>query len=103
MTSVLPVKNLVISALATTPPQAAKFVLIKILAIAVASSTVPRASCDPPLNPNHPNHNINTPTVANGTDEFANPGIGLSDLVANLPSLGPRTIAPAKAAAAPVA
>ena len=44
MTSVLPVKNLVINALAITPPQAAKFVLIKILPIAVASSTVPKAT-----------------------------------------------------------
>ena len=70
MTSVLPVKNLVINALAITPPQAAKFVLIKILAIAVASSTVPKASCDPPLNPNQPNHKINTPIVTNGIDDL---------------------------------
>jgi len=45
--------------------------LMKIVATAVESSNVPNASCEPPLKPNHPIHNINTPRVASGIDELA--------------------------------
>ena len=103
MTSVLPDINLVIAPAANTPPQAAKFVLMKIFDTATASSNVPIANCDPPLNPNQPSHKINTPTVTNGTDDAANGFIGLAapDL-SNLPVLAPKRIAPANAAAPPV-
>ena len=53
------------------------------------------------MNPNQPNHRINVPNVASGMFE---PGIGFtlpSSLY--LPILGPRTIAPARAADAPAA
>ena len=46
---------------------------------------------------------MNTPTVTNGIDDAANgfKGAGDPDFV-NLPYLGPKTIAPANAAAPPV-
>ena len=75
-TSVLPVTNLEITAQAITPAPAAKLVLMYIVATAVTSSNVPIASCDPPLNPNHPSHRINTPRVARGIEEFAKGSIG---------------------------
>ena len=56
---------------AITPPQAARFVLINIDEIATASSKVPNANCEPPLNPNQPNHRINTPIVTNGIEDAA--------------------------------
>src|SRR5210317_2482090 len=96
-TSVLPPMILVMKAFTMTPAHAARFVLIKILAIAVASAKVPNASCDPPLNPNQPNHNTKTPNVAKGIEEEAK-GVRCAPLT-NLPNLGPNTIAPAKAAA----
>ena len=76
---------------------------MKIVDTAIASSAVPIANCDPPLNPNQPNHKMNTPIVTNGIDEAANgfSGAGAPDFK-NLPSLGPIIIAPAKAAAPPV-
>ena len=76
---------------------------MKIVDTAIASTAVPIANCEPPLNPNQPSHNINTPIVTNGIEEAANglSGAGAPDLV-NLPSLGPIIIAPAKAAAPPV-
>ena len=43
---------------------------------------------------------MNTPSVARGIDEFAN---GTNFPLSNLPSLGPRIIAPANAAAPPAA
>ena len=43
---------------------------------------------------------MNTPSVARGIEEFAN---GTTFPFSNLPSLGPRTIAPANAAAPPAA
>ena len=72
MTSVLPNINLVTTAAVITPPQAARFVLIKIVDIATASSNDANANCYPPLNPNQPNHKINTPTVTNGIEDAAN-------------------------------
>ena len=103
ITSVLPINNLVTTAAAKTPPAPAKNVFKKIVDTAIASSAVPIASCEPPLKPNQPNHNTNTPSVTSGIDEAANGLIGVAspDFV-NLPSLGPIMIAPAKAAAPPV-
>ena len=43
--------NLLMIIHATTPPAAAREVLTKISATAVASAPEPSASCDPPLNP----------------------------------------------------
>jgi hypothetical protein len=102
-TSVFPKFNLVTIAAAITPPAPAKNVLIKIVDTAIASSAVPIASCEPPLNPNQPNQRTNTPKVTNGIEDAANGfnGAGAPDLV-NLPSLGPIIIAPANAAAPPV-
>ena len=101
-TSVFPDTSLEIIAHAITPAQAARFVLIKIVATAVESSNVPNASCEPPLKPNHPIHNINTPRVASGIDELAKGSIvaGSPDSL-NRPRRGPSNNAPAKAAAAP--
>ena len=45
--------------------------LIKIVEIATASANDPNANWDPPLNPNQPNHNTNTPIVTNGIDDAA--------------------------------
>ena len=48
---------------ATTPPAAAaKLVVTKVKDVNSGSAD----KTEPPLNPNHPNHNINTPAVANG-------------------------------------
>ena len=75
---------------------------MKIVATEVESSKDPKANCDPPLNPNHPNHKINTPSVASGIDELAKGAIALASPVSeNLPSRGPSKIAPANAAAPP--
>ena len=84
---------------ATNPPQAAIFVLTYTFAIAAASAALPRANCDPPLKPNHPNHNINVPIVARGKLE---PGIAITEpLDEYLPNLGPIMIAPTNAAQPP--
>ena len=101
-TSVLP-DNLVTAAAAITPPAPANRVFINIFDTAIASGAVPIANCEPPLNPNQPNHRMNTPSVTNGIDDAAKglSGAGAPDLV-NLPNLGPISIAPAKAAAPPV-
>ena len=57
------------------------------------------ANSEPPLNPNQPNHSIQTPNAAIGIFE---PGIGKDDpSAAYLPFLAPRTRATANAAAAP--
>ena len=58
-------------AAAVTPPAPAKNVLIKIVDTAIASSAVPMASCEPPLNPNQPNQRTNTPKVTSGIDDAA--------------------------------
>ena len=65
----------------------------------MTSSNVPIASCDPPLNPNHPNQSMNVPAVARGIEELAN-GTSFPPW-SYLPNLGPSTIAPARAAAPP--
>ena len=81
----------------------AKNVFMNMVDTAIASSAVPIANCEPPLNPNQPNHRINTPIVTSGIEEAANGLTGLGDpAFANLPILGPSNIAPAKAAAPPV-
>ena len=74
-----------------------------ILETAIASSAVPIANCDPPLNPNQPSHRINTPIVTNGIEDAANglTGVAPPDFE-NLPILGPKMLAPANAAAPPV-
>ena len=55
------------------------------------------------MNPNQPNHKINTPTVTNGIEEAAKGLIAFaSPLLPNLPYLAPSNIIPAKAAAPPV-
>ena len=89
---------------ANTPPPAAKFVLIYIVATELTSSNVPAANCEPPLNPNQPNQSINTPSVANGIEEAAKGAIAFTPPPeVNLPDLAPSTIAPARAAAPPAA
>ena len=97
----MPLANLVIAAQTNTPAQAAKFVLIYIVATAVASSNEPRANCDPPLKPNQPSHKMNTPNVASGIDELAK-GTSFPS-PSNRPKRGPKIMAPAKAAAPPAA
>ena len=44
---------------------------MKIFETATASSKVPIANCDPPLNPNQPSHKINTPIVTKGIEDAA--------------------------------
>ena len=66
-TSVLPPASLDTVAAANTPPPAAKFVLIYIVATELTSSNVPAANCEPPLNPNQPNQSINTPSAVSYT------------------------------------
>ena len=75
------------------------FVFTYTLAIAAASAALPKASCDPPLKPNHPNHRIKVPIVANGKFE---PGIAITEpLDEYFPNLGPIIIAPINAAHPP--
>ena len=84
---------------AITPPAAAALVLTKTIATASALSLLAIANTDPPLKPNHPSHKIKVPKVAKG--RFA-PRIGFEfPSLSYLPFLGPRTITPAIAAAAP--
>ena len=84
---------------ATTPPHAAILVLTTTIDIAEASAALPRASCDPPLNPNHPNQRIKVPRQAKGI--FA-PAIGvIFPSEPYLPALGPRIKHPVKAAHPP--
>ena len=55
------------------------------------------------MNPNPPNHRINTPIVTSGIEEAAKGLIALaSPLLPNLPYLAPNYIIPASAAAPPV-
>ena len=99
VTSILPVLIKLIRIAATTPPDAAIFVLRKTWLTAIAEASVLTISSEPPLNPNQPNHNIHTPNAAIG---IFDPGIGRDDpSSAYLPFLGPKTKATAKAAAAP--
>ena len=77
--------------------------LINIFDTAIASVAVPNANCEPPLNPNQPSHKINTPIVTNGIDDAAKGlSAAASPFLVNRPSLGPKIIAPASAAAPPV-
>src|SRR6056297_290624 len=74
-------------------------VLAKIRLTSDTSPTVPMASCEPPLKPNHPSHRMNVPSVASARFE---PGMGLTlPSLPYLPRRGPRTIAPASAAQPP--
>ena len=83
-----------------TPAAAAKLVLISTTLIATASVAVPRASWDPPLKPNQPSHRMNTPSVTSTTLDG---GVARTPpSLRNLPSLGPTTRMPARAAQPPV-
>ena len=84
---------------AMSPPEAAALVFKKTFATSLATAIPPSFKVDPPLNPNQPIHKINTPKVANG--KFA-PGMALTVPEAlYFPLRGPKTITPARAAAAP--
>ena len=77
-------------------------VLTAILDIALTSSNVPIANWLKPLNPNQPNQSKNVPNVTNGILDAAKGCIDFfSPLLPNLPSLAPKTITPASAAAPP--
>ena len=58
---------------AKAPAQAAILVFAITAEMASTSSFEPKASWEPPLKPNHPNHNTKVPKVAKGKLE---PGIG---------------------------
>ena len=77
------------------PAQAARFVVRKTCEIAIASSVEAAANCEPGLNPNQPNHKMNTPNAAMVR---LCPGIAL-DLpsLPYLPMRGPRMAAPTSA------
>ena len=83
---------------AITPPAAAAFVLTNISATALASATFETINSDPPLKPNHPIHNMNVPSVANG---ILAPGMANILPSTYFPFLAPNNITPASAAAAP--
>ena len=75
------------------------FVFTTTMEIATASKALPNANCEPPLNPNHPNHKMNVPKQANGM--FA-PAIGeIFPLLEYLPARGPRIKQPTTAAQPP--
>ena len=85
---------------AITPAAAARFVLTSTCPIVTTAFAVPSSSTEPPLNPNHPSHRMNTPRV---TTRIFDGGVGLAlPSLRNLPSLGPSTITPASAAHPPV-
>ncbi len=99
VTSLLPVRTRLTINAPITPPAAAMFVFKNtwLTAIALASSLI--TNSEPPLNPNQPNHRINTPRAAKGMFE---PGIGLIDpLTPYFPFLGPSKLTTPRAAAAP--
>ena len=84
---------------ANAPAQAAIFVFAITAEIASTSSFEPKASWEPPLKPNQPNHKMNVPKVAKGKLE---PGIGLmvpSEL--NFPFRAPNNNTPASPAHPP--
>ncbi len=84
----------------STPAAAARLVLTRMLLIATASATPARASCEPPLKPNHPNQRMKTPRVTAG---MLDGGVILTEpSLRNLPQRAPTTMAPAKAAQPPV-
>ena len=83
-----------------TPAAAPRFVLISRLPIAVASLAPPSASCEPPLNPNHPIQRMKTPSVTIGTLDG---GVALTlPSARNLPRRAPTMMIPARAAHPPV-
>ena len=83
-----------------TPAAAARFVLTSTMLMDTASTALARASWDPPLKPNQPNHRMKTPSVTTTVFEG---GVGLAlPSRPNLPSLGPTTSIPASAAHPPV-
>ena len=77
--------------------------MVKIVEIATASANDPNANCEPPLNPNQPNHRTNTPKVTNGIEDAAKgcSAFGVP-FESNLPVLEPNNSAPANAADPPV-
>jgi len=82
------------------PAAPARFVLTSTMLIATASETPPSASCEPPLNPNQPNHRMKTPRVTVG---MLDGGVGRAvPSLRNLPRRGPTTRRPARAAQPPV-
>ena len=88
-----------VSMAATTPAAAARLVLTNTMAMAAASSALPSASCEPPLNPNQPSHRMKVPRVASGR---LAPGMGLTRPSGPyLPFRAPRMIAPVSAAQPP--
>ena len=83
-----------------TPAAAARLVFTRTMLIDTASAALANANCDPPLNPNQPNHKMKTPSV---TSSMFEGGVGLTvPSRRNLPSLGPTTSMPASAAQPPV-
>ena len=75
------------------------FVFTTTMEIATASKALPNANCEPPLNPNQPNHRIKVPKAARGI--FA-PAIGeIFPSLLYLPALGPRMRHPTTAAQPP--
>ena len=86
---------------APKPPAAAAIWVAITTAEAYTESSPPQANWDPPLNPNQPNHRINTPKVPRSK---LLPGIGFTDpSLPNFPILGPTMIAAASAATPPTA
>ena len=78
----------------TAPAAAARLVLTKIMAISLFAAVV-----EPGLKPNQPSQRMNTPRAASG---MLCPRIGLTfPSLVYLPSRGPRTMAPARAAQPP--
>ena len=85
---------------AITPAAAARFVFTITTDIATASTALPSANCEPALNPNHPNHSMNTPSV---TDVTFDGDVGFTEPSRrNLPRRGPTMMMPARAAQPPV-
>ena len=99
VTSIFPVNTRLVRIAATTPPAAAIFVFKNTWLTAIAALSLLTTSSDPPLKPNHPSHNIQTPNAAIG---IFDPGIGLVEpSLLYFPFLGPNTSTTARAAAAP--
>ncbi len=80
---------------ATTPAEAARFVVTAMRAMAPASAAIVL----PGLKPNHPSHRTNPPSVTSG---MLWPGIGcIRPSGAYFPRRGPRTMIPASPAQPP--
>ena len=81
--------------MAMTPPAAAaKQVVTKVSEVASGFAE----STEPPLKPNHPNHKIRTPAVANG---ILCPGIACGFPLLNFPIRAPKRYTVTKAAHPP--